>query len=101
MYGFWGLVILVGICNRLWALISSRRKRAPLELQTGRLSASQKASKWLNIHLLQAPTRSHHHHEPWGWWTLPLRIHTIVIALYILLHVLVVATRYRVVDEND
>ncbi|OAA75193.1 ferric-chelate reductase [Akanthomyces lecanii RCEF 1005] len=101
LYGFWGLVILVGICNRLWTLISSRRKRIPIGSQTGALSASRKVSKWLNIHLLQAPTRSHHHHEPWGWWTLPLRIHTVVIALYILLHVLVVATRYRVVDEND
>ncbi|OAR02042.1 hypothetical protein LLEC1_06126 [Akanthomyces lecanii] len=101
LYGFWGLVILMGICNRLWTFISSRRKRIPIESQTGDLSASRKISKWLNIHLLQAPTRSHHHHEPWGWWTLPLRIHTIVIALYILLHVLIIATRYRVTDEND
>ncbi|KAJ3487941.1 hypothetical protein NLG97_g6296 [Lecanicillium saksenae] len=101
MYGFWGLVILVGICNRLWAVISSRRMRLPIESQTGDLSASRKASKWLNIHLLQAPTRSHHHHEPWGWFTLPLRVHTVVIALYIILHIVVVATNYRVVDEHD
>ncbi|OAA59979.1 ferric-chelate reductase [Cordyceps fumosorosea ARSEF 2679] len=102
MYGFWGLVILVGVCNRLWSLVSSRRhKRAPVEPQTGELSAPRKALKWWKINLLQSPTISHHHHEPWGWWTLPLRIHTVVIALYILLHILVVATRYRVVDEND
>ncbi|KAJ6786080.1 hypothetical protein PWT90_09853 [Aphanocladium album] len=101
MYGFWGVVILAGVCNRLWTLFSSRRVRIPLQAQTGDLSVSKKASKWLNIHLLQAPTRSHHHHEPWGWFILPLRIHTIVIALYIILHILVVATRYRVVDEHD
>ncbi|TQW00988.1 ferric-chelate reductase [Cordyceps javanica] len=101
MYGFWGLIILVGVCNRLWVLASGLGKRTPTERQTEKLKTSRKVSKWLNIHLLQAPTRSHHHHEPWGWWTLSLRIHTIVIALYILLHILVVATRYRVVDEND
>ncbi|EGX96137.1 ferric-chelate reductase [Cordyceps militaris CM01] len=101
LYGFWGLVILVGVCNRLWTLVSSRRTRASIESQTGELGAWRKITKWFNLHLLQAPTGSHHHHEPWGWFTVPLRIHTIVIALYILLNILVVATRYRVADEND
>lgn len=101
MYGFWGLVILVGICNRLWTLISSRRRRVPIVSQTGELTAPRKAAKWLNLHLLQAPTRSYHHHEPWGWFTLPLRVHTVVIVLYIILHIVIVATRYRVIDEHD
>lgn len=101
MYGFWGLVILVGILNRIWAFVSSRRQRVPLETQTGKLSLTRKISKALNIHLLQAPTKSHHHHQPWGWWTLPLRVHTIIIALYLVLHIVVVATRYHIYDEND
>lgn len=101
IYGFWGFIILLGIINRLWSLLFRRHRTTPIEAQTGELSIGRKISKWLNIHLLQAPTATHNHHEPWGWFTVPLRAQTIVIILYLTLHVGVIASRYHIYDQND
>ncbi|KAL2020514.1 hypothetical protein VTK56DRAFT_8314 [Thermocarpiscus australiensis] len=106
-YGLWALVLLGGIGNR--ALNSLSRHRSSQKFGTRRYGLGkgtrwptgfQKLRSWTNVHLVMAPTFSHHHHQPWGWLTIPLRLQSIVLVLYATIHITLLAVNYHIYDEN-
>ncbi|KAG5915508.1 hypothetical protein E4U42_008015 [Claviceps africana] len=101
-YGFWAIVILLGAASRVWSCKrpGTRRdepSRPPGQNPQGVLGRLVKRWKF-DIQL--APTFSHRHHEPWGWLSIPLRLQSLVIVSYMILHVAICATHYPILEEN-
>ncbi|KAG6011683.1 hypothetical protein E4U43_008183 [Claviceps pusilla] len=101
-YGFWAVILLLGTASRVWSCTRPRTRpdktaRTAEQKSQGTLSY---LAKRLKFDIQLAPTFSHRHHEPWGWLTVPLRLQSIVIASYIILHIAVCAVHYPILEEN-
>ncbi|KAK5995390.1 Ferric/cupric reductase transmembrane component B-like protein [Cladobotryum mycophilum] len=101
VYGFWGLVVLLGTITHAWSFISLKRSSQPAsnaEVSAGPKKGGLKS--WLNANIFMAPTFNYHHHQTLGWFTIPLRFQSVVIAAYFVMHVIVLATHYTVFENN-
>lgn len=107
MYGFWGIVLLIGFANRLFAhlvrsRISARKPHNDTEainrLQT---SKSSFLDRWFRSHIILPAAFGYRHQEPWGWCTIPTRIQSLTVFAYVLLNILGCAIgKYGAFDGN-
>ncbi|KAG6001480.1 hypothetical protein E4U21_004288 [Claviceps maximensis] len=101
-YGFWAVILFLGTASRIWSykrLSSLSDETVDTSGQNLRGTFNRLAKRW-KLDMQLAPTFTHRHHEPWGWLTIPLRLQSVVIASYIILHVVVCAVHYPILEES-
>lgn len=97
MYGFWGIVLLIGIANRLFAYlvrsrISARKPQNDTEaINRLRISKSSSLDRWFQSHIILPAAFGYRHQQPWGWCTIPTRIQSLIVFAYVLLNILACA----------
>ncbi|KAK1251546.1 hypothetical protein MKX07_007025 [Trichoderma sp. CBMAI-0711] len=95
-YGYWGLVLGLATISHLYALLPVKRSSQPVR----KTDAGAKVKGWFHRNLMMAPTFSYHHHQPLGWFTIPLRLQSLVIAGYIITVIFMLAFHYPVFEHN-
>lgn len=106
MYGFWGIVLLVGMLNRLFAFIVSRSRSMTAEDPEGRASHRNRLRRltsvrsWTRRHLLLPATFGYRHLQPLGWCTIPTRLQSILVAVFVALNVILCAVDYHALSRN-
>ncbi|KAL7797369.1 ferric reductase like transmembrane component domain-containing protein [Trichoderma ceciliae] len=95
-YVYWGLVLLLGTVSHAIALIPVKRSSQPVSKN----DAGAQIKGWFHRNLMMAPTFSYHHHQPLGWFTVPLRLPSLVIVGYIITHIFMLAFHYPVFSNN-
>lgn len=81
MYGFWGLVALIGVGNRCAEWLAMRRHTA------GSYRADSKGLRlWVRKILLLPATFGNHCQEPIGWCTIPPRLESVLLILYLVMN---------------
>ncbi|KAG6193290.1 hypothetical protein E4U10_003764 [Claviceps purpurea] len=102
-YGFWAIVLLLGTASRVSA--ACQPKTRPNQSSRSAVPASRGVADRLariwKFDLQLAPTFAYRHHEPWGWLTVPLRLQSMVIVSYIVIHIVVCAVHYPILEENS
>ncbi|KOS19830.1 Ferric/cupric reductase transmembrane component 2 [Escovopsis weberi] len=97
IYGYWALVLLLGTIHNLWSMVpSTRSDEQNKEIKPPRAGIMG----WFNASILMAPTFGYHHHQPLGWFHVPLRLQTIVIFGYFAVHVGCCAPYYNTFPNN-
>lgn len=101
-YGFWAIVLLVGMGTRLAEVLGKRKNQDEVVSENSNKPKTlfSKIYTGIKTNLLMAPTFSYHYHQSYGWFTIPLRMHTIIISCYIIIHVAVLAVKYPLYDES-
>lgn len=108
MSGFWGIVLLIGMVNRLFALIvyrSSATTRGNTEAISERQVQSSKSSfgkvkRLVKQHIILPAIFGYRHQVPWGWCTVPTRIQTFIVFVFVLLNIVLCAVKYTAFDQN-
>ncbi|KAL7958609.1 hypothetical protein V8C34DRAFT_323891 [Trichoderma compactum] len=95
-YGYWGLVLFLATVSHAIALLPVKRSSQPVRKN----NAPAKIKAWFHRNLMMAPTFSYHHHQPLGWFTVPLRLQTLVITGYIITQIFMLAFHYPVFTGN-
>ncbi|UKZ76225.1 hypothetical protein TrVFT333_003922 [Trichoderma virens FT-333] len=95
-YAYWGLVLLLGTISHAIALLPVKRSSQPVRKN----NAAAKIKGWFHRNLMMAPTFSYHHHQPLGWFTVPLRLQSLVIVGYIITQIFMLAFHYPVFSGN-
>jgi hypothetical protein len=95
MYGFWGLVIVVGLIDRCTELLAARR-HATGRYQPGKSSVPL----WLRRRLLLPATFSGHCQESAGFGTIPPRVETILLIVYLVMNIVFLFPGYDLFDGN-
>ncbi|KAH6606105.1 hypothetical protein Trco_005258 [Trichoderma cornu-damae] len=95
-YAYWGLVLLLGTVSHAIASLPVKCSGQSVR----RTDAGAKIKAWFHRSLMMAPTFSYHHHQPLGWFTVPLRLQSLVIAGYIITHIFMLAFHYPVFSNN-
>ncbi|KAG5981225.1 hypothetical protein E4U55_003184 [Claviceps digitariae] len=101
-YGFWAIILLLGTATRIWSHTRPMTRLDEPSRPSGQnpQGTLNRLAKHWKYDIQLAPTFSHRHHEPWGWLTVPLRLQSMVIASYIILHVVVCAVHYPIVEGD-
>ncbi|KAH8816727.1 ferric reductase like transmembrane component-domain-containing protein [Xylogone sp. PMI_703] len=102
-YAFWAIVLLLGTANRTYAILRDASASSHPDSENGTLKYQQTdngALLWIRKYILTPPTFGYRHHQPLGWLTVPLRLQSIVIGSYIIMHIALVSVHYPVYQEN-
>jgi len=111
MLYFWLVVVAVGISSRLLSLIQ-RLQRGQSEQYTllentneDQLTSSRAGSgasrlSWLRRHLILPATFGYHRAQPVGWCTLPPRIQSLTISVFIVLNIVLCCISYNIFPGN-
>ena len=105
MLSFWGLVLLIGIVNRIVALVASRtlsRGSADPEAPcpTSKHGAVGPVRTWIKRHIILPVTFGYTHQRPLGWCTIPTRLQTALVFLFIAINVIFCAVAYIAFPGN-
>jgi hypothetical protein len=95
MYGFWGLVVLIGLINRCAALLAARRHGSG-HYRT----ESNSVRLWIRKHLLLPATFGQHCQDPIGWCTIPPRFESILLVLYLIMNIVFLFPGYDLFPDN-
>lgn len=99
MYGFWGLVLLIGCINRIveyFLRCASTRNKGSSQ----NASISGKLRLWYRRHLLLPAVFNGQCQEPIGWCTLPPRLESLLLALFLLMNFVFCFPGYRLFLGN-
>ncbi|KAG6058201.1 hypothetical protein E4U17_000289 [Claviceps sp. LM77 group G4] len=103
-YGFWAIILLLGTASRVSAVCQPKMRPSQSSRTRSAVPASRGVANRLTriwkFDLQLAPTFAYRHHEPWGWLTVPLRLQSMVIVSYIVIHIVVCAVHYPILEEN-
>jgi hypothetical protein len=95
MYGFWGLVVLIGLINRCTELVAARRH------ESGRYRTESNSMRlWIRKHLLLPATFGQHCQDPIGWCTIPPRLESILLVSYLIMNMVFLFPGYDLFAEN-
>lgn len=109
LLGFWGIVLLVGIVNRLFAAAvhwrlhdiyqdpeasHDNRHVIPKKARFGRIR------RWIQRFIILPAAFGYRHQQPFGWCTIPTRIQTLFVFFYIVVNFVLCAVNYRAFDNN-
>ncbi|RFU28505.1 hypothetical protein B7463_g7827, partial [Scytalidium lignicola] len=106
-YAFWALVLIIGTANRTYTMLCNTSSESQPDSEDGTTkyhksssSASNRINIWVRRYMLTPSTFGYHHHQPLGWFTIPLRPQALVIGSYIIIHIALVSVHYPVYQEN-
>lgn len=101
MYGFWGGVILIGMCNKFFGFLfgRSRQGAASDQEQLTNHSRLERLRIWTRARFTTPATFGHRHQQAvfdlfWGYH-LPTRWEFVVISIYTGLNVILCAVNYQ------
>jgi hypothetical protein len=106
MFGFWLVVILIGIGNRLVEIFLSKREYAIKDVEVQSPKIQKKYSLWTTLNLktriyFTLPVAVRYHcAQPVGWCTVPARIQLLTIAAFIIINVVLCCVNYRIFLGN-
>lgn len=108
MIGYWGIVLLIGMINRLFTLIvyrSSASTRGNAEAVSERQVQSSKSplgkvKRLVKQHIILPAIFGYRHQVPWGWCTVPTRIQTFLVFTFVGLNIILSSVRYHSFDKN-
>lgn len=108
MYGFWGIVLVTGMLNRLFALIvqwTSRNTHGNTEAASERQVLSSKSSfsgirRLVRQHIILPAVFGYRHQVAWGWCTVPTRIQSFLVFAFVGLNIILCSIRYSSFDNN-
>lgn len=108
MYGFWAFVVSFGVFNQVINLVASRRVcKSVADAET--VTSSQRAGELTSFghvrhltrqYLTVPATFGHRHAQPIGWCTIPNRIQSLTIALFVILNIVFCVVDYPVFNDN-
>ena len=101
MYGFWGIILLTGILNRLFkAVVQWKIGQANFggrQLVKRRLSGPR---RWIQKHITLPAAFGYRHQQALGWCTVPTRIQSLMVLIFIAINAILCAVTYRAFDRN-
>lgn len=109
LYGFWGLVLLIGMTNRLFTAVVQWRMRGiyidsqsqPSNLRrrlyTRHFSGPR---RWLQTNITLPAIFGYRHQQPLGWCTVPTRIQSLLVFVFVALNIIFCSASYRAFDGN-
>ncbi|KAF1834927.1 ferric-chelate reductase [Decorospora gaudefroyi] len=109
MYYFWLVVVAIGITTRLLSLIRNlaHRNKTYRPLPEARPSVSSEPQSifsppygWLKGYLIVPATFGDRCSRTHGWCTIPSRIQSLTILLFVMLNVVLCSCSYRLTDGN-
>ncbi len=109
IYSFWGLVLLIGMGNRLfasliWWKVSTRRTQEDPEainrLQSSKSSSFGGVERWVRRHIVLPGTFGYRHQQPWGWCTIPTRIQSLTVFAFVGLNIILCSVKYHSFPKN-
>ena len=106
MYYFWAIVLFIGVVHRLFAaFVHYRTRRAYRDPEAGsRLQAktSQRGIHGLIKRYITLPaTFGYRHQQPfgWGWGSLPTRVTSIMLFIFIGINIILSSVRYHATND--
>lgn len=107
MYGFWAIVLLIGMVNRLFAAVVQwrmRRTYTDSEASIDRRQASKVrlsgARRWIQTHVTLPAVFGYRHQQPLGWCTVPTRIQSFLVFAFVAINLVLCSATYRAFDNN-
>jgi len=95
MYGFWGLAIVVGLIYRCTELLAARRHAK------GRCQPDTSSmSLWFRRRLLLPATFGGHCQDSAGFGTIPPRLETILLIVYLVMNIIFLFPGYELFEGN-
>lgn len=102
MYGFWSIVLFVGMCNRFFALIMHYKKRRDYEDSEAnnerRIPSKPVLStprRWIQRYITLPATFGYRHQQPFGYCTIPTRIQSFWVFSFVAINVVLTAVGYE------
>ncbi|KAF7534078.1 hypothetical protein G7054_g6526 [Neopestalotiopsis clavispora] len=114
MLVFWGLVVAIGLLNRIWFHFIQKMKYQTEVPESARSGASEdgdalipsrsrrisRLGGWLKAHVFLPATFGYRKAQPFDWYTVPPRIQSLTILLFILINIVFTVHGYHVFPEN-
>lgn len=107
LLGFWAIVLMIGMVNRVFALIVQTFGRTPgkTEAISERQVQSSKSSlgrvrRLVRQHITYPAIFGYRHSVPWGWCTVPTRIQSFLVFSFVGLNIILCSIRYRALSPS-
>lgn len=107
MYGFWAIVLAVGMVNRLFAALVQWRMRrthhdSEASIDRHQLSKPRFSGirRLIQTHITLPALFGYRHQEPFGWCTVPTRIQTFLVFAFVAINLVLCSVTYRAFDHN-
>ncbi|KAF1917219.1 ferric-chelate reductase-like protein [Ampelomyces quisqualis] len=109
MYYFWIAVVTVGVSTRLLSLVGSLQERKRHEIDSGYHSGPKRPRRkflpslsgvWLKRYLITPATFGNHCSQPYGWCTIPPRVQSITILVFVILNITLCICSYELTEGN-
>lgn len=100
------MVLLVGMCGRAFSLLRSTFLSPHADNETGDWKARTRSGLLWKLHayiktyITLPPAFGHRNHEPYGWATIPLRLQSIVIVAYVIMHILLMSIGINIFEGD-
>lgn len=95
MYGFWGLVVVVGLINRCVQLLNARQHGPDRQR-----SDSSSIRLWIRRRLLLPATFGQHCQDSVGMGTIPPRLESMLLVLYLIMNIVFIFPGYDLFAGN-
>jgi predicted ferric reductase len=109
MYYFWIVVVTFGISTRLVSLIANLEHKRRHKIQAAMYTRSPRTKQksifsrpqaWTKRHITVPATFGNRCSQPYGWCTIPPRIQSLTILVFVLLNVTLCLCGYQLTDGN-
>ncbi|KAI4637352.1 hypothetical protein J4E83_000167 [Alternaria metachromatica] len=108
MYYFWLVVVAVGVTTRILSLLRSEQRHMSYktvpEVESGRISGPRSPlvslRTWLRRYVTTPAAFGDRCSRPYGWCTIPPRIQSLTIFLFVALNVVLCSCSYRLTEGN-
>lgn len=101
LYGFWGIVLLLGFCNRFYSLLAKYVHRSAASDHTKSPRSRLASLKlWIGRHISHPALTGHHAAEPLGWCTIPPRLQSTTLFLFLIVNIVLCCASYRAFPRN-
>ncbi|KAH7379419.1 ferric-chelate reductase [Phaeosphaeria sp. MPI-PUGE-AT-0046c] len=109
MYYFWILVVFFGVVSRLLSILGNFRHRRRRHISNDNYLDSHTSTRsrpfvgspaWLKRHLTVPATFGNRCSAPYGWCTIPPRIQSATILLFVVLNFVLCTFSYRLTEGN-
>lgn len=107
MYGFWAIVLFVGMVNRLFTAVVQWRMRRTYQDSEASIDRRQISKprfsgirSLIQRHVTLPALFGYRHQEPLGWCTVPTRIQSVLVFAYVAINLVLCSVTYRAFDHN-
>ena len=102
MYYFWAVVLFVGVANRCFAAaVHYRQRRVHKDSEAGnneRLPTPTPRSRIRRLirrYITLPATFGYRHQQPFGWCTVPTRITSLLVFIFVAINIVLTSVRYH------